>query len=240
MRVMVLASGRGTDFQAIADHLQLGILRNVELSCLVCNHSDAPVLGRAEKMGVKALFFEGVTGLKFSSVKDREEKRLEFDRRCISLVREMELGLVVLAGFDQILTSQFVEACPFKILNIHPAYDLRRFGGKNRVGRKVHELVLQSGANYSGCTVHYVTADVDLGPAFLKKRVEISDKETPESLEKKVLQLEHLAYPEAIQLVADERVIVAPDGKMCYVDRYSDDWDLEWEERQQKYIVLNQ
>ncbi len=104
------------------------------------------------------------------------------------------------------------------------------------VGRKVHQLVLSSGVRYSGCTVHFVTNEIDLGPPVLKKTTEIHAGDTPESLEKRILALEHLAYPEAIQLVADGRVTFDAAGKRCFVDRYSDGWDVEWEERQRKYV----
>ncbi|MGI0091432.1 MAG: formyltransferase family protein, partial [Nitrososphaerales archaeon] len=119
---------------------------------------------------------------------------------------------------------------------IHPAYDLKRFGGKNMVGRKVHELALNSGAKYSGCTIHFVTNDLDLGPIVLKRWTEIIPGDSPETLEKKILRLEHVAYPEAIQLVSDERVVVDEKENRCYVDRYSNSWDIDWESKQQKYV----
>ena len=106
------------------------------------------------------------------------------------------------------------------------------------VGRRVHEEVLKSGATYSGCTVHFVTNDLDLGPVMLKKRTEIGPRETPESLERKILNLEHLAYPEAIQLVLDERVRLDTSGKACFVDRFSKNWDVEWDQRQRKYLEM--
>lgn len=236
-RVLVIASGRGTDFQAIVDHRALGIFSGVEIVGLVCNHKDAPVIKRAENAGVKSYFFQGVTGETFSSREEKEKARTAFDTKCIETVRNLNADLVALAGFDQIISRNFVDACKFKVLNIHPAYDLKRFGGKNMVGKKVHELVLNSAAKYSGCTIHFVTNDVDGGPVVLKKKVEISKSDTPETLEQKILRLEHLAYPEAIQLVADGRVKPDEQGKKCFVDRYSDNWDIDWSQRQQRYIV---
>ncbi len=215
----------------------MGIFRDVEIAGLICNHEGAPVINRAQRVGVPTFVIKGVTGTKFPNESAKEEARIAFDKSCINLVRERRADLVVLAGFDQIVSKTFVEACRFKILNIHPAYDLKRFGGKNMVGRKVHELVLSSGVGYSGCTIHYVTNDIDGGPVLLKKRVDVSKTDTPESLERKILQLEHLAYPEAIQLVADGRVRVDESGKRCFVDRFSDGWDIDWDSRQQRYIA---
>ena len=236
-RMLVLASGRGTDFQSIADHSKLGVFKDVEIVGLICNHHDAPVLKRARDAGVQSYLIKGVTGERFHSHEEREAARIAFDTECIGIVKKLNAGLVVLAGFDQIVSRNFVDVCKFRILNIHPAYDLGRFGGKNMVGVKVHELVIKSGVGYSGCTIHFVTNDVDGGPVILKKKVEISQGETPESLEKKILQTEHLAYPEAIQLLADGRVKVDDTGKRCFVDRFSDGWDIEWDQRQQRYIA---
>jgi len=236
-RVLVLASGRGTDFQAIVDHQTMRIFKGVVISGMVCNHDNAPVITRAQDAAIPSFVIKGVTGIQFPTSKAKEEAREAFDNRCLDLVKETRAELVVLAGFDQIVSKSFVEACKFKIMNIHPAYDMVRFGGKNMVGKKVHEMVLKSGVGYSGCTIHYVTNDIDGGPVILKKRAEISSSETPESLERRILKLEHLAYPEAIQLVADGRVRVDESGRRCFVDRYSDSWDIDWDLRQQSYIA---
>ncbi len=237
-RILILASGRGTDFQAIADHEKLGIFEGIRIEALLCNHGDAPVIERAKDAGIRAVYIPGITGRRFETSEEREQARAAFDMECSKLVHDTEANLLVLAGFDQILGRKLVDANLFKVLNIHPAYDLVRFGGKNMVGRRVHEQVLKSGATYSGCAVHYVTNDLDLGPVILKKRTEITPRETPESLERKILNLEHLAYPEAIQLVLDERVRVDSTGKACYCDRYSKNWDVEWDRRQRKYVEM--
>ncbi len=236
--LLVLASGRGTDFQAIVDHARLGIFSGVKVGALICNHEAAPVIQRAREAGVKAVVVQGTSGRNFQDPSEREATRAQFDQECSRIAREMGASLIVLAGFDQILGRKLVDSFPFKILNIHPAYDLNRFGGKGMVGLRVHEEVLKSGANFSGCAVHFVTNDIDLGPVILKKKTTIETRETPESLEKRVLELEHLAYPEAIQLVLDERVRIDASGKACYVDRYSRNWDVEWDSRQRKYVEL--
>jgi len=236
--VLVLASGRGTDFQAIVDHARLGIFSGVKIGALVCNHQSAPVIERAREAGIKATMVQGTSGRDFQDAAEKELARSHFDQEVFRIAKEIGASLIVLAGFDQILGRTLVDSFTFKILNIHPAYDLTRFGGKGMVGLRVHEAVLKSGARFSGCTVHFVTNDVDLGPVILKKKTMIEPRDTPEILEKRILELEHLAYPEAIQLVLDDRVRVDSSGKACYVDRYSRNWDVEWDSRQRKYVEL--
>ena len=237
--LMILASGRGTDFQAILDHEKLGVLQDSRISCVVCNHDGARVIERAKSAGVRVFVVEGVTGRKFRSHDERELQRSKFDEECLKIAGDQSIDTVILAGFDQIVSRKFVESLKFKILNIHPAYDLKQFGGKNMVGLKVHEAVIRSGCTYSGCTVHFVTPDLDMGPPILKKKVRLESGENAESLERKVLALEHLTYPEAIQLIVDERVVVNKEGTMCFVDRFSNGWDVGWEMRQRSYILAN-
>jgi len=236
--ILVLASGRGTDFQAIVDHQKLGIFTGVGIGALVCNHESAPVIQRAREAGIKSTIVAGTSGNTFANQVEKEDARQHFDQEVLRIARELSASLIVLAGFDQILGRKLVDSYTFKILNIHPAYDLHRFGGKGMVGIRVHEAVLGSGATFSGCAVHFVTNDIDLGPVILKKKISIDSRETPESLEKRILDLEHLAYPEAIQLVLDDRVRLDASGKSCYVDRYSKNWDVEWDSRQRKYVDL--
>lgn len=235
-KILVLASGRGSDFQAIVDHQTLGILQNVEIGALVSNHEAAPVIRRAKQSKVDSFMIEGVTGKHFASSSEREEARKSFDRKCLEIVRDLNIDFIVLAGFDQIVTREFVDSCKFRILNIHPAYDLEKYGGRNMVGNKVHELVLNSHARFSGCAVHYVTNEVDMGPVLLKKRAAILPDDSPATLERRILELEHKAYPEAIQLVVDGRVIIDESSRRCFVDRYSHGWDIDWESRQQLYV----
>jgi phosphoribosylglycinamide formyltransferase 1 len=236
--LLVLASGRGTDFQAIVDHARLGIFSGVKIGALVCNHEDAPVIQRAREAGIKAAVVQGTSGRDFHDTTEKELARNQFDQEVLRMGRELGASLIVLAGFDQILGRKLVDSFTFKILNIHPAYDLTHFGGKGMVGLRVHEAVLKSRARFSGCTVHFVTNDVDLGPVILKKKTMIEPRDTPEVLEKRILELEHLAYPEAIQLVLDDRVRLDSSGKACFVDRYSRNWDVEWDSRQRKYVEL--
>jgi phosphoribosylglycinamide formyltransferase-1 len=235
--ILFLGSGRGTNFQSFVDHVRLGILKNVAIKGLICNHPGAQVIQRAKAANVPAFEFEGVSGKKFGSTEEKDRARLAFDNESVSISKMLAADYVILAGFDQILTKSFTDNFPYRILNIHPAYDLRTFGGKNMVGTKVHECVISQRMPYSGCSVHIVTSTVDQGPVVMKKRVDVLPNDTPRTLESRILEQEHLAYPEALQLLVDGRVIVSDSGNRCFVDRYSDDWDIEWAKRQQSYVV---
>jgi phosphoribosylglycinamide formyltransferase 1 len=233
---LFLASGRGSNFQSFADHVRLGVLKDVAIKGVICNHKGARVINRARLAEIQAYEIDGVAGKLFGSTLKKEEARLTFDNECISIAETLGIDFVILAGFDQILSKSFTDRFPYRILNIHPAYDLKRFGGKNMVGERVHQAVISNGASFSGCTIHLVTSDVDRGPILLKKVVDVLPSDTPDSLAVRVLEQEHLVYPESLQLLVDNRVIIAESGRRCYVDRYSDEWDLKWLNRQQDYI----
>ena len=235
---MILASGRGSNFESISDHIELGILQNVRVGCLICNRPGALVVELARSRGVRVTEIGGIFGKKYSSSDERENARRQFEENCLSAVANDWIDLVVLAGFDQLLSREFVEHFPHRILNIHPAYDLVKYGGKNMVGQRIHKLVIENKEEYSGCTVHVVIPEVDQGPAVLKKRVKVLSCDTPETLEKRILLREHLIYPEAIQLYADSRVKFDPSGA-CIVDFTSGSWEPEWNKRQSKYIQIH-
>jgi phosphoribosylglycinamide formyltransferase-1 len=234
--ILFLASGRGTNFQSFVDHLRLGILKNVRIKGVISNHFGAPVLQKARAANIEIYEIEGVAGKKFSSREEKDKARLRFDNECVSICKSLGIDFVLLAGFDQILTTEFTQNFPYRILNIHPAYDLRVFGGKNMVGTRVHELVISQRMKYSGCSVHLVTDALDQGPVILKRRVQVIPNDTPETLESRILEQEHLAYPEALQLLVDGRVIVSEKGDRCFVDKHSNSWDIEWAERQESYL----
>jgi phosphoribosylglycinamide formyltransferase 1 len=234
--IVFLASGRGSNFQSFVDHLRLGILKNVSIKGIICNHLGAPVLQRAKAAEIAAYEIEGVAGKKFGSSEEREQARMAFDNECVSVSKLLEADYVILAGFDQILTENFTDNFSYRILNIHPAYDLRVFGGKNMVGSKVHELVISRKMSYSGCSIHLVTSSVDQGPVILKKRVDVLPNDTARTLESRILEQEHLAYPEALQLLVDGRVVISGAGSRCLIDRYSENWDIEWAKRQESYL----
>ncbi|GBC74905.1 Phosphoribosylglycinamide formyltransferase [archaeon HR06] len=232
----VLASGEGTNFQAIVDHIKLGILRNVDLNLLIYDRTEAKVAERAKREGIEAYLL---------NIKDREE----FDRELLKILKSRDIELVALAGFLRILGEEVIREYKWKIMNIHPSL-LPSFGGKGMYGLKVHKNVLLSGVKVTGCTVHYVDVAVDAGPIILQKAVNIDEEiyqvfsQNPdlavEILAKKVLKFEHRLYPKALQLHVDKRIKVESlnfEGKEINFVRidYSNNWEKEWEERQKKY-----
>src|SRR5487761_889701 len=122
--LLFLASGRGSNFQAFVDQARFGVLQNVSISALICNRKGAMVLERAKREEVPTIEIQGVTGRNYTSSAERDEARIAFDKKCLDVVKTYSSDFIVLAGFDQIVSKTFVEACPFRIANIHPAYDL--------------------------------------------------------------------------------------------------------------------
>ncbi len=231
----ILASGTGTDFQAIVDHVKLGVLVGVTIDMLVTNRSDAEVNIKASMAGVQSKYIEGISGMKFSSKEERERKRLQFDKEAVEIFAAQGVDLIVSAGFNQILSSHIVKEFRNRITNIHPASDIERFGGPGMVGLKVHQAVIDAGETYSGCTVHYIDSTVDRGPVILRAEVPVLRDDTAELLSERVLALEHRTYPKAIQLHADKRVIIDDTHRKVFLDLYSDTWELEWKKRQRRY-----
>ncbi len=229
----VLASGRGSDFQSIIDHVRLNVLQNVKIGMLISNNSEAYALQRARLNKIPDLFIEGITGKKFPTRETKEKEREIFDRKAVKALRDHEADIVALAGFMQILSPYFVREYPTQIMNIHPAKDLQKYGGPGMFGRHVHEAVLKAGENESGCTIHYVTNDVDGGPIVLQQTVPVKSSDTPEMLEQRILIYEHRTYSKAVQLHVDGRLNV--NEKSVEVD-YSDNWLKRWEARQRAYV----
>ena len=217
MRIAVLASGRGTGFQSIIDHIDCGILKNVEIAVMVTNNPDAGAIARAKKHGI-------MYDVAFGNM-------VEIERKLQGIVRTMNIDLIVLAGWMKVLSEDFVSSFPYRIINIHPSL-LPKHGGKGMYGIKVHEAVLRSNDKETGCTVHFVIPEVDQGPIIAQKKVPMVN-DSPFSLEAKVQIQEHLLYPKAIQLIADKRVKIS-DGK-AMID-LSGNWEMEWNDRQKKYL----
>jgi phosphoribosylglycinamide formyltransferase-1 len=237
MRLAVFASGRGTNFQAIAEHARMGILRNVEVSLLITNDANAPAVALAREYHIHAAFFEGIQGRKFSTKQERERARNEFDRQALEALRRNRIDLVALAGFMQVLSNTLVDAYEYRIMNIHPAIDLVKFGGRGMHGERVHEAVIRAGEKKSGCTVHYVDESVDGGPIIIQSIVPVESTDTPESLARRILVYEHRTYAKAIQLHVDGRIKIV-NGK-AHID-WSGNWIEEWNRRQEALIKHEQ
>lgn len=200
IRVGVLASGRGTDFQSLVDARDRGEL-DVELAVLLCNVPGAPVLERARRAGVPATV---VDHRPFG--KDREA----FEREAVKVLREHRVDLVVFAGFMRIVTKYLVSEFPNRIMNIHPSL-LPAFPGAH-----AHRDVLAAGAKVSGCTIHFVDASVDGGPFILQRAVPVLEGDTEETLEARILEWEHRLLPMAVRLFAEGRLTV--EGRRVRID----------------------
>ena len=192
-KIAVLVSGSGTNLQAIIDAIKTGCLRNTEISIVISNKKDAYALKRAQSEEIENLFLNP-KGFSNNS---------EYDKKLVEIISNYHVDLIVLAGYIKILTEVFVNSFPNKIINIHPAL-LPNFGGKGMYGEKVHEAVLKSGAQESGCTAHFVTSEVDAGPIIAQRKVPVLPDDTAESLSKRVLAEEHKLLVNTIKKVLFE------------------------------------
>ena len=186
--VVVLASGEGTNLQAIMDAIAKGEL-DCTVSLVVSDVRDARALERARNSGVPAVYLP-------------REKRSqdEYSDAIWDLIRSYPHDFIVLAGFKRILSGSFIRAFPNRIINIHPSL-LPCFGGKGFYGEKVHKSVIESGARISGCTVHFVTEDVDLGPIIDQEPVPVLDGDTPDKLAMRIHPVEHELLVRSIRLL---------------------------------------
>ena len=183
-KLAVLVSGRGSNLQAIIDSIEKTNLA-AEISLIVSDVSDAYALQRGKKHGLESVFLNPKN---FSS-------RDDYEKQMIELLQTKSIDLVCLAGFMRILGKKFIEAFSGKIINIHP-YLLPAFPGLN-----VQEKALEHGAKFSGCTVHFVNEEVDGGAIILQAIVPILDEDDVKSLSDRILEQEHIIYPEAIRLI---------------------------------------
>ena len=200
--VVVLASGGGTNLQALIDAEKRGELGCGKISCVIASKADAYALTRAEENGIK-------TRTLIRKDYDDVDKYSE-DMRDALL--EEKADVIVYAGFMTILGNAVCDTFPNKMVNVHPAL-IPSFCGKGYYGLHVHEEALKKGVKVSGATVHFVTAECDAGPIILQKAVEVLDNDTPEALQKRIMQeAEWKILPKAVQLLCDEKIEIK-DGK---------------------------
>ena len=194
VRIAVLCSGGGTNFQAILSAQQAGMIPHGEVVLLISDHKDAYVLTRAMRNGVESAVVD------VHEVPDRRER----EERILKILREKEIGFVVFAGFMSILSERFTRAYEGRIINVHPSL-IPSFCGKGYYGLHVHEAVLARGVKVTGATVHFVTEECDGGPIILQRAVEVKAGDTPESLQKRVMrEAEWVILPEAVELVCKQ------------------------------------
>lgn len=201
LKMAVLVSGGGTNLQAIMDKIDDGSITNAEISVVISNNPNAYALERAKRHGIEARCISP----------KQYETRAEFNEALLAAIQSYEVDLVVLAGCLVVIPEIMVKAYPNKIINIHPAL-IPSFCGTGYYGLKVHEAVLARGAKVTGATVHFVDEGTDTGPIILQKAVEVQEGDTPEVLQRRVMeQAEWIIMPEAIDLIANGKIRVV-DG----------------------------
>ena len=204
-RIAVLVSGGGTNLQALIDAQRAGRLQGGEIVAVLSSRAGAYALERAAKAGIPGYVVA----------------RKDFDSNqamTVALVEKLKalsIDLVVLAGFLHILTGEMVAAYPNAILNVHPAL-IPSFCGKGAYGLHVHEMALSYGVKVTGATVHLVTEEPDGGPIILQKAVDVREGDTPESLQRRVMEeAEWIILPQAVSLFCQDRLTV--EGRIVHI-----------------------
>jgi phosphoribosylglycinamide formyltransferase 1 len=200
-RLGVLLSGRGSNFEALAESVAAGLIPNAEIAIALSNREDARGIEKARAFGIEARV-----------ISSKGLEREAYDKLVIAALQEERVDLVCLAGYMRLLSPQFVAAFRNRILNIHPSL-LPAFPGL-----EAQRQALEHGAKFSGCTVHFVDENLDAGPIVLQSCVPIEDSDTPETLAERILREEHRIYTEAVRIVLEgrfrienRRVLILPE-----------------------------
>lgn len=189
VRIGVLVSGGGTNLQAILDAIGSKTIENAAIVSVVSNREDAFALKRVEKHKIQGI-----------CISPKGYTRKEYSIRLKEHFKKKKVDLIILAGFMVVLEKEFVQAFPNRIMNIHPSL-IPAFCGKGYYGLKVHEAALKRGVKITGATVHFVDEGTDTGPIILQKAVEVKADDTPETLQKRVMEeAEWIIYPQAVEL----------------------------------------
>lgn len=191
-RIAVLVSGGGTNLQALIDAQSDGIIKSGEISLVISNNSDAFALTRAKNAGIK------------TAVILKSEHGADFEQKIKETLSENGIDIIVLAGFMSILSEDFTKAYPERIINVHPSL-IPSFCGKGFYGLYVHEAALKKGVKVTGATVHFVNEIPDGGKIIMQKAVEVRDGDTPEILQKRVMEeAEWIILPRACEKVCSQ------------------------------------
>ncbi len=191
MKIAVLASGRGSNFEAIAKAVKSGKI-NGEIAVLIVDRKNIGAIERAERLGINWIYVDPYS----------HPSREDYDRKIVSILKYLQVDLVCLAGYMKIVSEVFVDSFPNRIMNIHPAL-LPSFPGL-----KSHVKALKYGVKISGATVHFVDKGVDTGPIIVQVAVPVLPDDTPETLASRVLQFEHRIYPQAVKWFVEGRIEV--------------------------------
>ena len=196
LRVGVMVSGGGTNLQAILDSIDNGTIRNARVEAVISNNRHAYALERARNHGIEAV-----------CVSPRDyESREQFNEAFLEKVNEYQLDLIVLAGFLVAIPAAMIQRYRNRIINIHPSL-IPSFCGVGYYGLKVHEAALKRGVKVTGATVHFVDEGTDTGPILLQKPVEVKEGDTPEILQRRVMEeAEWILLPKAIDMIANGEI----------------------------------
>ncbi len=201
-KIVVLVSGGGTNLQALIDAEKAGELGRGTITCVIASKADAYALTRADNAGIKTR----------TLIRKDYSDIAAYSKAMKDMLLEEQADLVVYAGFMTILDEQVCDTFKNKMINVHPAL-IPSFCGKGYYGLHVHEEALKKGVKVSGATVHFVTAECDAGPIILQKAVEVLEGDTPETLQKRIMeQAEWKILPEAVKLFSEDKITVI-DGK---------------------------
>jgi phosphoribosylglycinamide formyltransferase 1 len=191
-RIGVLLSGRGSNFEALADSVAAGRISDAEIALVLSNREGAPGIDRARARGLAARV-----------IPSKGLEREPYDRLVVAALREANVDLVCLAGYMRLLSPSFVAAFPQRILNIHPSL-LPSFPGLES-----QKQALEYGVKFAGCTVHFVDENLDAGPIVLQSVVRIEDNDTEDTLSARILNEEHRVYSEAVKIVLEGKYKIA-------------------------------
>ena len=197
INILILASGGGTNLQALINAQAGGALKGGSIAAVLSDRSGAYALERAKLAGIPAFVEKPDIGLA------KPERRNELSDRILRFCQEKQIGLVVYAGFLSILTGAMIKEYAGKMINLHPAL-LPKFGGEGMYGEHVHRAVLVAGETESGCTIHLVDAGTDTGPILLQRKVPVLLNDTPESLAERIHKEEHIAIVDGVKLMLEE------------------------------------
>jgi phosphoribosylglycinamide formyltransferase-1 len=193
-RIGVLLSGRGSNFEALADSIASGRIPNAEIAVVISNREGAPGLERAKSRDIAT-----------RAIPSKGLERETYDRQVVAVLNEHKVDLVCLAGYMRLLSPYFVASFPNRILNIHPSL-LPSFPGLES-----QRQALEYGVKFAGCTVHFVDENLDAGPIVLQSVVPVKDDDTEDTLSARILQEEHKIYSEAVRIVLEGRYKI--DGR---------------------------
>jgi phosphoribosylglycinamide formyltransferase 1 len=196
----VLLSGRGSNFEALADSISAGRIPNAEIAVVISNRDGAPGIDRAR-----------ARGLATRVIPSKGLEREPYDRLVVSALREAKVELICLAGYMRLLSPFFVAAFPQRILNIHPSL-LPSFPGLES-----QKQALDYGVKFAGCTVHFVDENLDAGPIVLQAAVPVEDNDTEDSLSARILQEEHRIYSEAVKIVLEGKFKI--EGRRVFLTK---------------------